>query len=124
MTDATASAAYPSDTVPRRTIRNVLALSAAMAILSGQTMVHVAFGPLAASVIAPSPAWATAPVTVMIIANMLAAAPLSFLMARVGRRIGFLFGVVCASCAAALSAYAIILGSFWLFMAASIGFGI
>lgn len=123
MTDAALTPeAQPS--LPARAVRNVLALSAAQALLGGQLMVHIAFGPLAAAVIAPSPAWATVPITVMILTNMAVAAPLSFLTARIGRRPGFLIGVVCAAIAAALSAYAIVIGSFWLFLAASMGFGV
>lgn len=117
-------AAPAADPLPPVVIRNVAVLSAAMALMGANFMVHIALGPLAAALIAPSQAWVTAPITVAILTNALVAAPLSFLMARIGRRTGFILGAFCAAAAGGVSAYAIVIGSFWLFLAGSVGFGI
>lgn len=119
-----ADAETRSEPLPPIAVRNVAALSGALSLLGANYMVNVALSPLAATLLAPSPAWITAPLALIIITNAVVAAPLSYLTVRYGRRPGFLFGVACALLGSLLAAYAIVIGSFWLFMAASIGFGI
>lgn len=118
------TASTPDAPLPPIAIRNVAVLSAATALLGANSMVHIALGPLAAALMAPSQAWVTAPITVLVLANAFAAAPISMLTGRFGRRPVFLVGVACVATGASLAAYAIVIGSFWLFMAASVGFGV
>ena len=122
----TAAAEIDSDALPmdRRSIRNIAALFSAQAILSGQLLIHMTFGPLAGAMLAADPAWATAPISVMVVASALAAQPISLLMGRIGRRAGFLIGVMFGALGGALGAYAIVTGSFALFLAASLFLGI
>jgi len=57
---------------------------------------------------------ATLPVALQFVGTMSATIPASLLMARIGRRAGFSLGQVIGAIGAALSIYAIVIGSFWL----------
>lgn len=114
----------PSPRFDRRALGNVGALASAQAILGSQLAIHITFAPLIGASIAPSPIWATAPISIVIIANMLVAAPVSLLHGRIGRRAGFLIGAVAGALGAALAAYAVLQNSFLLFMIASAFFGL
>ena len=127
--DPLASAADQEATRPdARALRNVAALFSAQALLSPQLMIHIIFGPLAGAMLAAEQGvgveWATAPITAMVVASMLAAAPASMLMDRIGRRPGFLLGALAGALGGALGAYAIVSGSFTLFLGASCLLGV
>ena len=75
-----------SDAIARR---NLYVLVAAQAILGAQMpMIFVVAG-LAGKQLAPNPCLATLPISMMVIASMLTATPISAFMARYGRRAGF-----------------------------------
>ncbi|MCI4665886.1 MAG: MFS transporter [Neomegalonema sp.] len=118
--DETSAAERPT----AQTYRNVAALFSAQALLSGQIVINMTFGPLVGLTLASDPSWATAPISVMVLANMICAAPVSALLARVGRRPGFLIGALFGAAGGALGAYAIVIGSFALFLAATACLGV
>lgn len=111
-----------------RAYRNVAALFAAQALLSPQLMIHIIFGPLAGAMLAAeqgaSQGWATTPIFAMVVTSMFASAPASMLMGRIGRRPGLLIGVAFGAAGGALGAYAILSGSFALFLVASAFLGV
>lgn len=118
--DATAPATRPD----ARTLRNVGALFSAQAVLSVQLILHITFGPLVGGMLAADPSWATTPIAAMVVASMLSSAPASMFMARYGRRPGFLIGAGFGAFGGVLGTYAIIAGSFPLFLAASACLGV
>tara|TARA_B100000900_G_scaffold403887_1_gene411514 strand:- start:732 stop:1934 length:1203 start_codon:yes stop_codon:yes gene_type:complete len=87
----------------------------------GQTAapVLVLVGGLVGAQIAPSANLMTLPLAVMIIGTATTTAPASILMARVGRRLGFLFGSGLSVLASLLAAWGIYQQSFFVFCAAA-----
>ncbi len=117
-----------SDTVATpdnsRAWRNVLVLVAAQAVVGAQLPVMFIIGGLAGQMLAPNPCWATLPISMIVLGSMLAATPLSGFMQVYGRRAGFWFACGAGAVGAAISAYALMLGSFTLFLAGSLLTGI
>ncbi len=113
--------ATPDDT---RAWRNVLVLVAAQAVVGAQLPVMFIIGGLAGQMLAPNPCWATLPISMIVLGSMLAATPLSGFMQVYGRRAGFWFACGAGAVGAAISAYALMLGSFTLFLAGSLLTGI
>lgn len=74
--------------------RNFAGLVAANTILGSAFPIQLILGGLAGLMLAPEPALATLPSSVQTFAGMLAAAPISLLMGRLGRRAGFAFGAL------------------------------
>ncbi|MBC8037358.1 MAG: MFS transporter, partial [Rhizobiales bacterium] len=74
---------------------------------------------LAGLMLAPSPGWATAPITTFVIGAAATTIPASLLMQRVGRRPGFILGAAACIVGASLAAVAIFLGNFLLFCLAT-----
>lgn len=70
---------------------------------------------LASLPIAPSPFWVTLPVALMFFGILSATMPVSFLMKRHGRVTGFRLGAILTMLGGGLCAYALYIGSFWLF---------
>ncbi|MGD8751054.1 MAG: MFS transporter, partial [Anaerolineales bacterium] len=104
--------------------RNVPILSISQALgFSGAAMV-VLVGGIIGIELAPSPSWATLPISLMVVGVALATIPASLLMRKIGRRRGFVVGAALAGLAALLGAYAIFENSFLLFCAASPFFGV
>ncbi len=95
--------------------RNVAVLAVCQAMsLSGISAI-VLLGGMIGAELAPSPAWATLPVSVSVVGVALSSAPSALLMQRMGRRFGFTAGALMASAAALLAAYAIMHERFALF---------
>ncbi len=117
-----------SDTVATpdnsRAWRNVLVLVAAQAVVGAQLPVMFIIGGLAGQMLAPNPCWATLPISMIVLGSMLAATPLSGFMQVYGRRAGFWFACGAGAVGAAISAYALMLGSFTLFLTGSLLTGI
>lgn len=78
-------------------------------------MVSISYAALVGVVLAPSPALATLPQALLLVATALTTGPISGLMGRYGRRAGFLTGAALALAAVALSIIAIVEDSFLLF---------
>ena len=79
----------------------------------------VLLGGIVGAAIAPSLSLATLPVALMIIGTACTAIPASLLMARIGRKAGFLIGTSYAALAGLLAAYAISHELFWVFCCAA-----
>ncbi len=107
------------DQADKRAQRNVIVLVLAQAILGAQMPMIFIVGGLAGQSLAPSPVWATLPISLIVIGSMTTAPWLSALMQRAGRRIGFLVGAAGGAGGALLGAHALGTGSFPLFLAAS-----
>jgi MFS family permease len=99
-----------------RARRNVAVLFFAQAVLGSQMAINIVLGGLAGAVLAPDPALATLPISLMVLVAMFSAAPASLLMGRVGRRAGFLLGALSGGIGGAVSAASLLLGSFELLL--------
>lgn len=86
----------------------------AQAVLGAQLPAHIILGGLAGALLAENDAFATLPVSIMLMGSMTGAPLLSALMQRWGRRPGFLLAALCGASGAALAAEAIIAKEFWL----------
>jgi MFS family permease len=96
----------------RAAFRNVMVLVAAQAIIGAQLPMMFTIAGLAGTSLASNPCWATLPITAMVLGSMLSATPLSALMARFGRRAGFVAGTIGGALGAAISAYGLYSQSF------------
>jgi MFS family permease len=63
---------------------------------------------LAGLALAPSPLWATLPVTAYVVGSALSTMPASLVMGRFGRRAGFMFGASMGAAGAAMSSIAVL----------------
>ncbi|MCU4653609.1 MFS transporter [Roseibacterium sp. SDUM158016] len=124
MSDASLSQTPEDTSDDRRARRNVAVLVAAQAILGAQMpMIFVVAG-LAGLMIAPSPALATIPISLIVFGSMMTAPWLSALMQRFGRRAGFFAGALGGGIGGAVSAYGLWVDSFALFLVGSFFTGI
>jgi MFS family permease len=89
----------------------------------GPTIIAL-LGGLIGAALAPSPAWATLPVALMVVGTALSTVPAALLMKRIGRRLGFALAAVVAGLGALLAAYAITRASFPLFSSAALLMGV
>ncbi len=103
-----------------RTRRNLAVLVAAQVVLGSQLPVTFILGGLAGQTLAPTACLATLPISMIILGSMLSAPMLADLMQRRGRRTGFLLGAAGGGIGSALSAVALVTGSFGLFLAGSL----
>lgn len=111
----------PNDSVARR---NVLVLVLAQAFLGAQMSMIFTVGGLAGSTLAPSPLLSTLPITASVLGSMLAATPMSALMARAGRRTGFVTGALGGALGAAFGVWGLYTHSFWLFVIGALFTGV
>ena len=102
-----------------RAKRNVAVLVAAQAILGAQGQLIFTVGGLAGLMIAPSPALATIPISLIVFGSMTTAPWLSALMQRYGRRLGFVVGAMGGAAGAGVSAWGLWIDSFALFLIGS-----
>ena len=105
-------------TPPKRATRNVLLLTAALALSMTGIATLATVSALAGQMLAADKRLATLPLALQFTMIMISTVPASLLMRRIGRRAGFLLGQMIGIMAAGLSALGIILESFWLFAAA------
>lgn len=104
--------------------RNVAVLVAAQAFLGSQITMIFVIGGLAGQQLAPNACLATLPISLIVFGSMTTAPWLSPLMQRYGRRAGFYVGALGGLIGAAISAYALTLSNFWVFLAGSYMTGI
>jgi MFS family permease len=83
-----------------------------------------AVGSLAGYALATNKALATLPSTMSVIGTALSTVPASLLMKRVGRRLGFMVGALCAMAGGLISVAAMAHGDFWLLTAAALLLGV
>jgi len=104
-------------------VRNVVLLAICQALaMTGMTM-NMTVTALAGHNLSPNPAWATVPLALQFTATMLTTLPASLYMRRVGRRFGFVTGVLIGVTGAAIAASAILNGSFLVFCLGSMLIG-
>lgn len=104
--------------------RNVYVLVAAQAILGAQMPMIFTIAGLAGQSLASNPCWATLPISATVIGSMLTATPLSALMQRYGRRVGFVAGAIGGMIGAAIGAFALYTANFPLFVLGGLFTGI
>ncbi len=79
---------------------------------------------LVGQVLADDKAWATLPVSAVIVAAATATIPASLLMKRIGRRAGFMVGTTIGLVGMLIASYAVWSSNFWLFVAGTFIVGI
>ncbi|MCK2183698.1 MFS transporter [Halomonas getboli] len=104
----------------------VTLLSLCQALLVSGNILLIAVSPLIGAQLAPAPAWSTAPVATQWLGLMCATIPASLIMARLGRRRGFVLGHLLGLAGTALAVAALQAQTFGLFLLATwlIGIGI
>ncbi len=96
--------------------RNAYILAVAQALCGSAAPISIALGGLAGFyLLGADKSLATAPVTGYNIGVALSALPAAMLMARIGRRLGFISGAVVGIVGTLLSSFAIVQGNFFLF---------
>ena len=103
---------------------NVTVLVLAQAILGSQMPMIFTIGGLAGQTLAPNPCYATLPISLIVLGSMLAANPLSMIMQRYGRCVGFFVGALGGALGGAVGAYGLYLHSFEVFLIGSLLTGI
>lgn len=104
--------------------RNVLILACCQALAMSGTSMMLTVSALVGVMLAPDKTLVTLPLAVQFISTTASTIPASFFMARVGRRIGFTIGQMLGMIGAAIAAYAIYIGDFWLFMVGTAVLGV
>jgi MFS family permease len=92
--------------------RQIGLLVAAQALLYINNVTQIAINGLAGLALAPSPLWATLPITTYIVGSALTTVPASLFMGRYGRRAGFMLGAVCGVIGMSIAATGVLLSSF------------
>ncbi|WP_129140045.1 MFS transporter [Modicisalibacter coralii] len=105
---------------------SVVLLSLCQALLVSGNILLIAVSPLIGAQLAPGPNWATAPVATQLLGLMSATIPASLIMARLGRKLGFVLGNLVGLAGVAVAALALVHQRFGMFMlgTALIGVGI
>lgn len=104
--------------------RNVAVLVAAQAVLGAQMPMVFIVGGLAGQSLATNACLATLPISLIVLGSMLAATPVSAIMQRWGRRVGFTIGALAGACGGLVGAYGLYMGSFPVFLLGSLLTGI
>jgi MFS family permease len=107
-----------------RARKNVAVLAACQALLFTNNSTAIALNGLAGWALASNKALATLPVTGWVIGAALSTLPASLLMKRIGRRAGFTVGALIGMVGAAICAFALYLGNFWLLCFGTMVFGV
>jgi len=115
MTDTTAPAIVAAAPDNRLAKRNALILALAQGCIVFVGSTYVIFGGFVGFILSTDKSQATLPITTMLIGTFLATLPMSLLMQRFGRRVGFQLGAGFGVLGALVSVHAIEIGSFWLF---------
>src|SRR3712207_1094621 len=98
---------------------DVLRLAVAQALAGANSVVVYATGAIVGNMLAPSPVLATLPVSIFVVGMAACTLPAGAIAQRHGRRAAFLTGTGCGVLVGLLSALAVVLGSFWLYCAAT-----
>ena len=99
--------------------RNVFVLILAQAFLGAQMPMIFVVGGLAGLMIAPSPALATIPISLIVFGSMTTAPWLSALMQKYGRRVGFFVGTLGGALGAGIASLGLYLDNFAVFLIGS-----
>lgn len=98
---------------------DVLRLAVAQALAGANSAVVYATGAIVGNMLAPSKALATLPISVFVVGMAICTLPAGAIARRHSRRAAFLMGTGCGVLTGLLAALAVVLGSFWLFCAAT-----
>lgn len=99
--------------------RNAGLLALFSAMLGSAAPIAIAFGALAGSyLLGEDKSLQTAPITAFVLGVAMGAIPASFLMKKLGRRLGIISGTCVTAFGGALASVALINGNFWLFVVA------
>ncbi len=112
----TMTAHAPNDQIAKR---NVVILVLAVAIMGAQMPMIFIVGGLAGQSLASNPCLATLPISLIVGGSMLSATPLSAIMQRYGRRVGFAIGALFGALGGLVGGYGLYLGSFPAFLIGS-----
>jgi MFS family permease len=106
--------------------RNVTVLAVGQVVGLAAAPLVILVGGIVGGVLAPSPALATLPIAMMVVGTAVSSVPAALLMARIGRRAGFMLGAVMGSLGCMIAARAIADSNFAAFCAATflIGFNL
>ena len=96
--------------------RNTWVLAVAQALTGGNAAIIFATGGIVGSVLAPSKALATLPISVYVVGLWVGTLPVGWLARRYGRRTAFQVGTLCGVATGLLSMLAVLQGSFLIFM--------
>jgi MFS family permease len=99
--------------------RNILLLAISQALYSCCVITVFATAGLVGLMLAPSPGWATTPITTFVLGSAITTIPASLLMQRLGRVPVFVFGASACVLGAAIAVYAIFIANFALFCLAT-----
>jgi MFS family permease len=98
---------------------NVLRLAVAQALAGANSTALYATGAIIGNTLAPSRALATLPISIFVVGMAACTLPAGAIAHRHGRRAAFLAGTGCGVLTGLVAALAVVLGSFWLFCAAT-----
>ena len=104
--------------------RNLVLLVCTQLISATGSIVFVTLGGLIGTALASNAAWATLPLTMIVLASAFTTMPAALLMKRIGRRAGFALSSCSAVIAVLLAAWALSQSSFLIFICATFLFGI
>lgn len=104
--------------------RNLAILVVCQVISATGSIVIVTLGGVLGATLAEDPAWATLPLSMMVVATAATTIPATLLMRRFGRPRGFALASLSSAVAVLVAAQAIAASHFWLFIAAAMLFGI
>ena len=104
--------------------RNLLILVCCQLISATGSIVMVTLGGIIGSTLASNKAWATLPLSMVVLASALTTVPATLIMRRIGRRRGFAMSSLSAVMAVSVAALALRLQSFYVFLLAGLMFGI
>ncbi|WP_028021479.1 MFS transporter [Enterovibrio calviensis] len=103
---------------------NVWLLALCQALLMSGNIVLISVNGLIGQQLSPSDSWVTLPVSTQFVGLMLATIPASLIMAKIGRKNGFMLGNVIGILGAMLCVYALNQAEFWLFCFSTLLLGI
>ncbi|HLS69901.1 MAG TPA: MFS transporter [Kiloniellales bacterium] len=98
---------------------NIARLTIAQALAGANAVIVYATGSIVGNMLAPSPALATLPISIFVVGMAACTLPAGAIAQRYGRRAAFMAGTGCGVLVGLLAALAVVLGSFWLFSAAT-----
>ncbi len=102
-----------------RARRNVFVLVLAQAVMGSQMPMIFILGGLAGQSLASNPCWGTLPISLIVFGSMSTAPWMSQVMQHFGRKTGFFIGAAGGALGAGISAYALTVSSFPLFLVGS-----
>ncbi len=108
----------------RRARRAVFILVLAQALIGSQMPMIFTIGGLAGQSLASNACFATLPISMIVLGSMCTATPMSSIMQKFGRRVGFLLGALAGALGGAIGAYGLYLSSFPVFLLGSFITGI